>query len=50
MYQVKYFTIELDSMFPYVMLAALITVIQQLVVNFMGGRHRRTSFSPEHLK
>jgi thiosulfate reductase cytochrome b subunit len=47
--RVTYFNINLDTIFPYAIFVILLNLIHYMVVNVMGGKHRKTHFSPEFM-
>ena len=47
--RVTYFNIQLDTIFPYAIFVILLNLIHYMVVNVMGGKFRKTHFSPEFM-
>ena len=46
---VRYFTMELDPAFTWAMVGVVVTLVHYMVINFMGGKHRRAHFSAEFM-
>ena len=46
---VRYFTMELDPAFTWAMVGVVVTMVHYIVINFMGGKHRRDHFSAEFM-